>query len=139
MGEQPPQAVRNAADEAVGQEDVPHKAPVSLRTALRRWAVGLAIGTLLVLAVSWFHTDGLLAILSALGFVYRRHDRRSRWAVGAAWLTAAPAVFAAAAVVKGWLPQPWDGVLLAGLGSFLGSISYAVVTRAGSRTPRTGR
>ncbi len=140
MDEQRPHVVTSAADDAVDQEDISQKVAVSLHTALRRWALGLAIGTLLVLAMSWLYTDGLLAILGALGFVHRQHDRRSRWAISAAWLTAVLAVFAAAALLKGWLPpQPWDGILLAGLGSLLGSVSYAAVTQTGFRAPQAGR
>ncbi|WP_446214011.1 hypothetical protein [Micromonospora sp. IBSANI012] len=138
MDEQPPHLVTSAADDPAGRKDVSQQAIVPLSTALRRWAVGLAIGTLLVLALSWIYSEGFLAILSALGFLHRQDDRRSRWAVGAAWLTAVPVALAAAAMLRGWLPQPWDGILFAGLGSLLGSVSYATVTQTGFKARQAG-
>ncbi|MGC5019969.1 hypothetical protein [Micromonospora sp. DT47] len=135
MDEQLPNSVTSTADDSVGREDASRQGVVSLRTALRRSAVGLALGALLVLAFSWIHSDGLLAICGALIFLHRQDDRRSRSALGAALLTAVPAAFAAAVLLKGWLPQPWDGILFAGLGALLGSATYAAVTQIRSKTP----
>ncbi|MEU5781406.1 hypothetical protein [Micromonospora lupini] len=104
---------------------------MSLGAALRRWALGLSMGAVLVLALSWFYSDGMLAILTALGFLHRRDDRRSGWALGAAVVTALPAALAAALLLQGSLPQPWDGILVAALGALLGSIAYAAVTQVG--------
>ncbi|MFF0233936.1 hypothetical protein [Micromonospora sp. NPDC005254] len=76
----------------------------------------------------------MLAILSALGFLHRTDDRRSRWALGSAVLIAVPAALAAAVLLKGSLPQPWDGILFAALGALLGSVAYAAVTQIRPRT-----
>ncbi|MGA4728470.1 hypothetical protein ACWEOS_24660 [Micromonospora taraxaci] len=135
MSVQPP--VTSAADDPASRLDA-SRSIVSLATALRRWAIGLAIGTLLVLALSWFYSEGFFAILSALGFVHHQGDRRSGWAVAAAWLTAMPLALGVAWMVQGWLPPPWDGILCVGIGSLLGTVSYAAVTRAGHRTPQPG-
>jgi hypothetical protein len=136
MDPQLPNSVTSRTDDSVGRGSASRHGAVSLRTALRRSAVGLAIGALLVLALSWIHADGLLAILGALTFLHRQGDRRSRWALGAALLTAVPAAFAVAVMLKGWLPQPWDGILFAGLGALLGSVTYATVTQIRSKTPQ---
>ncbi|MDG4839137.1 hypothetical protein O7631_21675 [Micromonospora sp. WMMD967] len=96
----------------------------------------MTIGTLLVLALSWFYSESFFAMLSALGFVHDQGDRRSGWAAAAAWLTAVPVALGAAWILQGRLPQPWDGILYAGIGSVLGTVSYAAVTRAGHRTPQ---
>lgn len=71
------------------------------------------MGAVLVLALSWFYSDGMLAILTALGFLLRRDDRRSGWALGSTLLAAVPAALAAAVLLQGSLPQPWDGILFA--------------------------
>ncbi|MFC4020790.1 hypothetical protein ACFOW4_22995 [Micromonospora sp. GCM10011542] len=78
----------------------------------------------------------MLAILGALTFLHGQNDRRSSWALGAALLTAVPAALAAAVLLKGWLPQPWDGISFAGLGVLLGSVTYAAVTQTRSETPQ---
>lgn len=133
MNERPP--LTSAADDPASRLGA-SRSIVPLATALRRWAIGLAIGTLLVLALSWFYSESLLPMLSALGFVHDQGDRRSGWAVAAAWLTAVPVAVGAAWMLQGWLPQPWDGIVYAGIGSLLGTVSYAAVTRAGHRTPQ---
>ncbi|MEH1166037.1 hypothetical protein V6V47_11700 [Micromonospora sp. CPCC 205539] len=114
---------------------------VSIHTAVSRATIGLAVGVVLILTLGLIYSDsdGLLAILVALTFLQGRDDRRLRWALGAAAVTAVPAAFAAAAVWKGWLPQPWNDFLFAGLGALLGSIAYAIVTQTGLGTVRSPR
>jgi hypothetical protein len=121
----------NGPDDPAGREALSQQGGVPVRVAILRWSVGLAIGTLLVLAMSWLHADGIFAILSALGFLHRPDDRRSRWAIVTAWVTAVPVAVASALLLRGWLPQPWDGILYAGLGSLLGGVGYAAVTQVG--------
>lgn len=107
---------------------------MSLGAAPQRSAHGLTMGAVLVLALSWFYSDGMLAILTALGFLRHKDDRHSGWALGAAVLTALPAALAAAVLSQGSLPQPWDGILFAALGALLGSIASAAVTQVGPKT-----
>ncbi|MFC7709759.1 hypothetical protein [Micromonospora lupini] len=124
---------RRTNDDPVGGDSAPRQG-VSLATALRRWAIGLGLGTLLVLALSWFYSDGMLAILTALGFLHRKDDRRSEWALGSAVLTAVPTALAAEVLLQGSLPHPWDGILIAALGALLGSVAYAAVTQVRPKT-----
>ncbi|MEU7613457.1 hypothetical protein [Micromonospora sp. NPDC049204] len=133
-------SVPNGPDDPAGRTDASRRDGVSVREALRRSSVGLAIGALLVLALSWIYDDdGLLAILSALGFLHHQDDRRSGRAIVTAWITAVPVALATAATLKGWLPQSWSGILFAGLGSLVGGVSYAAVTQAGHKKQQARR
>ncbi|MCM0675249.1 hypothetical protein NCC78_11205 [Micromonospora phytophila] len=109
---------------------------VSFRTALRRSAMGLAFGAFFVLATSWFDSDGIGALLGALIFLHQEEDRRSWWALAVALLIAVPAALVAEVMLKGWLPQPWDGFLFSVLGALPGSVAYAAVTRIQRKAQR---
>ncbi|MCM0675087.1 hypothetical protein NCC78_10345 [Micromonospora phytophila] len=121
--------VTSTAAGPVAHEGASQQEGASFRAALRRSAIGLAFGALYVLATSWFYSDGLLALLAALMFLHKQDDRRSRWALVAALLIAAPAALIAEVMLKGWLPQPWDGILYSVLGALPGSVAYAAVTQ----------
>lgn len=103
---------------------------VSIGGALRRWAVGTAVGALLMLALSWFYSDdGWLVLLNTMAFLHDSGDRRSRWALGAAALVTLPVAVVAATVGDGRLAEPWGNVLYAAIGALGGSLAYAGVTQ----------